>query len=64
MEKGIIVFLKCLQGDSGGPLVVDDVQVGVVSFGKPCARGVPDVYTRVYNYVDWINDNIDTYKDW
>ncbi|XP_033229691.1 chymotrypsin-1-like [Belonocnema kinseyi] len=51
-------------GDSGGPLVVDEVQVGVVSFGKPCARGVPDVYTRVYNYIDWIEDSMSEYNDW
>ncbi|NP_001166068.1 serine protease 123 precursor [Nasonia vitripennis] len=43
-------------GDSGGPLVVDGVQIGVVSFGgMPCGRGVPDVFTRVSSYLDWIN---------
>uniref|UniRef100_A0A182PCT2 Apyrase n=1 Tax=Anopheles epiroticus TaxID=199890 RepID=A0A182PCT2_9DIPT len=31
-------------GDSGGPLVYDDKVVGVVNFGVPCARGVPDGY--------------------
>ncbi|XP_054010363.1 chymotrypsin-2-like isoform X1 [Hylaeus anthracinus] len=41
-------------GDSGGPLVADKVQIGVVSWGIPCARGRPDVFTRVYSYVDWI----------
>ncbi|XP_051169793.1 chymotrypsin-2-like isoform X2 [Leptopilina boulardi] len=50
-------------GDSGGPLVIDNVQVGVVSFGKPCARGVPDVYTNVYNYIDWIKDSLLRYVD-
>ncbi|KAF2882708.1 hypothetical protein ILUMI_23441 [Ignelater luminosus] len=45
-------------GDSGGPLVVDDVQYGIVSWSvKPCAReGYPGVFTRVPNYIDWIND--------
>ncbi|XP_033221043.1 chymotrypsin-1-like [Belonocnema kinseyi] len=45
-------------GDSGGPLVADDVQIGIVSWGKPCAKGQPDVFTRVYSYMDWINEHI------
>ncbi|XP_076175605.1 chymotrypsin-2-like [Ptiloglossa arizonensis] len=45
-------------GDSGGPLVVNGFQIGIVSYGFPCAFGVPDVYTRVYSYIDWINNNI------
>lgn len=44
-----------LQGDSGGPLVANGVQIGVVSWGLPCALGAPDVYTRVYSYKDWID---------
>ncbi|KAL0117761.1 hypothetical protein PUN28_008870 [Cardiocondyla obscurior] len=42
-------------GDSGGPLVADGEQIGVVSWGVPCAKGRPDVFTRVYPYMDWIN---------
>ncbi|XP_033346598.1 chymotrypsin-1-like [Bombus vosnesenskii] len=42
-------------GDSGGPLIHDDVQIGVVSFGQPCAVGKPDVYTRVSSFIPWIN---------
>lgn len=45
------------KGDSGGPLVVNGYQVGIVSFGQPCALGYPDVYTRVYSFVDWINSH-------
>ncbi|KZC07549.1 Chymotrypsin-2 [Dufourea novaeangliae] len=41
-------------GDSGGPLVVKGAQVGIVSYGIACAKGVPDVYTRVFSYKDWI----------
>ncbi|EFN88482.1 Chymotrypsin-1 [Harpegnathos saltator] len=44
-------------GDSGGPLVTNDVQVGIVSFGRPCALGYPDVYTRVPSFFNWINKN-------
>lgn len=37
------------QGDSGGALVDLELneQCGVVSWGKPCARNQPDIYTRV-----------------
>ncbi|XP_058799502.1 chymotrypsin-2-like [Phymastichus coffea] len=41
-------------GDSGGPLVADGVQIGIVSFGQPCAAGKPDVFTRVHTFSDWI----------
>lgn len=44
-------------GDSGGPMFIGNTQVGIVSFGSSqgCASGIPDGYTRVSNYVDWIN---------
>uniref|UniRef100_A0A0C9R4S6 chymotrypsin n=1 Tax=Fopius arisanus TaxID=64838 RepID=A0A0C9R4S6_9HYME len=45
-------------GDSGGPLVADGFLIGVVSYGVPCGRGQPDVYTRVYHYADWIINSI------
>lgn len=47
-------------GDSGGGLVdVDKHQLaGVVSWGIPCARDRPDVYTRVFWYLDWIKNII------
>jgi trypsin len=45
------------QGDSGGPIINSaGALVGVVSWGSGCAR--PDlagVYTRIGNYVSWIN---------
>ena len=52
------------QGDSGGPLMVRGSglewhQAGIVSFGIGCAR--PDffgVYTRVSQYLFWINSQI------
>lgn len=51
------------QGDSGGPMKIDTdtstnnhhyVQVGVVSWGVGCARGLPGAYTSVAHYEDWI----------
>ncbi|XP_036150680.1 chymotrypsin-1-like isoform X1 [Monomorium pharaonis] len=45
-------------GDFGGPLVVDGVQIGIFSFGNPCALGYPDVYTRVTSFLPWIIINL------
>ncbi|XP_055381913.1 trypsin alpha-like [Condylostylus longicornis] len=43
------------QGDSGGPLVYNGKLLGVVSFGNGCATdGYAGVYTKVPNYIDWI----------
>ncbi|XP_064093207.1 clotting factor B-like [Macrobrachium nipponense] len=50
------------QGDSGGPLITlaEDgrwVQLGIVSFGYKCAEpNVPGFYTKLVNYVDWIEN--------
>ncbi|XP_057659777.1 kallikrein-5 [Diorhabda carinulata] len=46
-------------GDSGGPLIIDDIQIGVVSFGPiDCATGYPSVFTRVSEFNDWITYTI------
>ena len=52
-------------GDAGGPLIVQNkesaVIYGIVSFGLGCAQ--PDksgVYTRVTNYIDWIQSNMNS----
>lgn len=45
-------------GDSGGPLTANGKQIGVVSWGRPCAIGYPDVFTRVSSFVDWVNSNM------
>lgn len=48
-------------GDSGGPLIAGSdgkaSLIGLVSWGAPCARGVPDVYTRVSAFLPWIKQN-------
>lgn len=60
-EQGV----ESCNGDSGGPLMFQNTDdplkpfyylVGIVSFGKTqCGtQGVPVVYTRVGEYVDWI----------
>ncbi|KAF0697941.1 Aste57867_11394 [Aphanomyces stellatus] len=48
------------KGDSGGPLVRMNADgtsslVGDVSFGVPCARGIPDVYGRISEFVSFID---------
>lgn len=46
-------------GDSGGPLVSSgNVLQGIVSWGIPCAEGYPDVFTRVYAFLPWIENII------
>lgn len=72
--KYILQFLQLLLkknasiGDSGGALFVGDIDahcgrtiIGIVSFGssRGCANGIPDVYTRVSCYLDWIHDTMD-----
>lgn len=57
------------RGDSGGPLMkiekVDGVSAwflkGIVSFGtdKCGTKDIPGVYTRISEYVDWIQENIE-----
>ncbi|XP_071057382.1 brachyurin-like [Onthophagus taurus] len=48
-------------GDSGGALVVNGKQVGIVSFGIlfGCEAGWPAAYTRVSQFLQWIEDNSD-----
>ncbi|GCC35284.1 hypothetical protein chiPu_0013767 [Chiloscyllium punctatum] len=52
------------KGDSGGPLVcpVDGRMIlyGIISWGIGCGKpGLPGVYTKVTNYLDWIHKHVD-----
>ncbi|XP_059479415.1 brachyurin-like [Neocloeon triangulifer] len=51
-------------GDSGGPLVVQEVdgiytEIGIVSFGSSagCESGYPAAFTRVSEYLPWLETN-------
>nr|XP_023690735.1 trypsin-like [Paramormyrops kingsleyae] len=44
------------QGDSGGPLICDGFFEGIVSWGIGCGNpNFPGIYTKVRNYIRWIN---------
>ncbi|XP_055308147.1 chymotrypsin-2-like [Sitodiplosis mosellana] len=49
-------------GDSGGPLVAKidglDRIIGISSWGIGCGDGYPDVYTNVFAYSDWIEEQM------
>ncbi|XP_033194424.1 serine protease snake-like isoform X1 [Bombus vosnesenskii] len=51
----------CL-GDSGGPLLLFSQQgvkvVGITAFGQACGGSKPGVYTAIYPYLDWIEEQV------
>lgn len=71
IPKGIVESQLCAgngrqdtcQGDSGGPIQVMAKGnscvyyiVGITSFGKSCASNSPGVYTKVFSYLNWIEE--------
>lgn len=57
--QGVVGRGSC-QGDSGGALIEIENQclAGLVSWGIPCATGMPDIYTRVLSYSFWIQNQM------
>lgn len=46
-------------GDSGSALLLHNEVIGIaIRSVLPCARGMPDVYTRVSHFTDWIDSHI------
>lgn len=46
-------------GDSGSGLMLFGEVIGIVSRNiLPCARGFPDIHTRVSDFADWIESEI------
>ncbi|CAH2041749.1 unnamed protein product, partial [Iphiclides podalirius] len=47
-------------GDSGSALVnvANGRQIGIVSWGMPCARGAPDMFVRVSAYENWLQQSM------
>lgn len=53
------------QGDSGGPLqaISDNIYCsyivyGITSYGNGCGNSIPAIYTKVWHYIDWIEENV------
>ena len=54
------------QGDSGGPMIMrvpkenswlnSDYVVGLTSLGAACGGTTPSIYTKVSEYIDWIEN--------
>ncbi|XP_015181475.1 PREDICTED: trypsin-3-like [Polistes dominula] len=54
MTKGV----ETCQGDLGAPLMVDQMLIGILSYGLGCETMLhPGVYTRISNYLKWIASN-------
>lgn len=44
-------------GDSGGGFVANGQLAGIISWGRPCAAGYPDVLTSIHDVNSWIQSN-------
>ncbi|XP_076751968.1 serine protease persephone-like [Xylocopa sonorina] len=49
-------------GDSGGPLLMSNENgrsvIGITAFGQSCGSSAPGVYTAVYSYLNWIEEQV------
>lgn len=43
-------------GDSGGVLAVNKKLAGIMAWGVAYAQGKPDQFTRISNFVKWIEE--------
>jgi len=64
-----VSFFLLIKGDSGGPLAYKNDHkgntfelAGIISWGFSCALGYPGVYTRVTEFISWINRAIEMYN--
>ncbi|XP_066457810.1 trypsin-like [Eleutherodactylus coqui] len=58
---GYVGYSSTCKGDEGGPLVCNGQLQGIVSWGDRCsAAKIPWVYTKVYNYLGWIQNTMKT----
>lgn len=48
----------CL-GDFGAPLVSNGTLIGVASWTTGCDNELPDVYTKIYPHMKWIQDEME-----
>ncbi|CAK9818840.1 unnamed protein product [Anthophora plagiata] len=59
-KNNICTLTKINEGscsaNAGDPLTVNDEQIGIVSYSKPCTINYPDIYIRIYPYLDWIDN--------
>ncbi|XP_011501332.1 PREDICTED: chymotrypsin-1-like [Ceratosolen solmsi marchali] len=53
-----LTIMNIFSGDSGGPVVSNGKLIGVISFGVPCATGVPDVHTSIDFNINFIRSVI------
>ncbi|EFN86945.1 Chymotrypsin-2 [Harpegnathos saltator] len=48
--------LGTCNGDSGSAVLYGGQIIGVVSAGRPCAMGTPDIKTKVCSHMNWIRN--------
>lgn len=54
------MYLLFPQGDSGSALILQETgeQIGIVSWGFPCAVGAPDMFTRISAFKDFLSEHV------